>query len=240
VDLQRLRVGILVLNTQCKDLKLAFAPFRLSGNVYGVLLNHVAAYAALQSAMVAPPYKDAPRAPVLYIKPPTCLASNGDDIRLPDESSEVHAGATVGLIIGHTACRVSEQSAMQHVAGLTLVNDFSLPHNEFFRPAVRLNARDGYCPLGTATPLSPGLDPDRLTICVKVDADPTHTYSTADLRRSARRLLVDVTEFMTLSPGDLLLLGAMWPLQKLHAGQTVTLRADGLGELTNRVARGRP
>ena len=50
---------------------LPFAPYRLSGVVLGCLMNHRPALEALGTAVDAPPYKAAPKAPVLYIKPAT-------------------------------------------------------------------------------------------------------------------------------------------------------------------------
>ena len=57
--------------------------------------------------------------------------------------------------------------------------------------------------------------------------------STADLVRSAAALLEDVTEFMTLAPGDVLALGVAWPAPRVRAGQRVDIVADALGTLSN-------
>ena len=53
-------------------------PFRLSGVVYGTLLNHEPALAALGPATHQAPYKAPPKAPVLYLKPRNTLAACGD------------------------------------------------------------------------------------------------------------------------------------------------------------------
>jgi 5-oxopent-3-ene-1,2,5-tricarboxylate decarboxylase/2-hydroxyhepta-2,4-diene-1,7-dioate isomerase len=53
------------------------------------------------------------------------------------------------------------------------------------------------------------------------------------LVRSAASLLADVTEFMTLSPGDVLALGVAWPAPRVRAGQRVDIVADALGTLSN-------
>ena len=52
--------------------------------------------------------------------------------------------------------------------------------------------------------------------------------------RPAARLLADVTEFMTLAPGDVLALGAAAPAPRVRAGQTSRIEIDGLGSLSNR------
>jgi 5-oxopent-3-ene-1,2,5-tricarboxylate decarboxylase/2-hydroxyhepta-2,4-diene-1,7-dioate isomerase len=51
-------------------------------------------------------------------------------------------------------------------------------------------------------------------------------------------LLADVTDFMTLAPGDVLAAGAAAPAPRARAGQTVTLESPALGSLTNRIVAG--
>lgn len=124
------------------------APYRLSGAVYGTLLNHGVALAALGDAMNHAPYKAPPQAPVLYLKPRNTLASAGSPVCVPQEFGELEIGASLGLVIGRTACRVSEAQALAHLAGYVIVADLSVPHGSFYRPSIRLKARDGSCLIG--------------------------------------------------------------------------------------------
>jgi 5-oxopent-3-ene-1,2,5-tricarboxylate decarboxylase/2-hydroxyhepta-2,4-diene-1,7-dioate isomerase len=210
------------------------APYALSGRVYGALLNHRSALAALGAAASAPPYRGPPVAPVLYIKPRNTLALSGDVVRIPVGTLELEVGACLGLVIGRTACRVSEAQALDHVAGYLIVADVSVPHDSYHRPSIRYKARDGYCPLGPAVVERALLgSPDALTIRTYLDGALLQTASTSDLIRPAARLLADVTEFMTLSPGDVLALGAAAPAPRVRSGQTVRIELDGLGSLSN-------
>ena len=126
------------------------APYALSGMLYGTLLNHRSALAALGAAASQPPYKAPPVAPVLYIKPRNTLALSGDVVSIPAGTGELEVGACLGLVIGRTACRVAEAGALDYVAGYLIVADVSVPHSSFHRPSIRLKARDGFCPLGPA------------------------------------------------------------------------------------------
>lgn len=211
-----------------------FAPYTLSGMVYGSLLNHRSALAALGPAANEPPYKAPPIAPVLYIKPRNTLALSGDIVRIPVGTLELEVGACLGLVIGRTACRVSEAQALANVAGYLIVADVSIPHDSYHRPSIRYKARDGYCPLGPAVikPAALG-SPDALTLRTYIDGALLQTATTSDLIRSAARLLADVTEFMTLSPGDVLALGAAAPAPRVRSGQSVVIEIDGLGRLSN-------
>jgi 5-oxopent-3-ene-1,2,5-tricarboxylate decarboxylase / 2-hydroxyhepta-2,4-diene-1,7-dioate isomerase len=215
------------------------APFKLSGMVYGALLNHSSALAAMEDKLRQPPYGAPPRAPVLYVKPRNTLALCGDPVEVPGAAAgfaagELEVGACLGIVVGRTACNVSEARGLDYVAGFLIVNDVSIPHPNYYRPAVRYKARDGFCPLGPrVTARAKVADPDALTIRTYVDGVLVQTMSTADLIRSVARLLKDVTEFMTLAPGDVLAAGAAAPAPRVRAGQIVAIEADALGTLSN-------
>ena len=82
-----------------------FAPWRLSGQVFGVLLNHRPALAALGDAVHAAPYKAPPRAPVLYLKPRNTQVGEGVAVEVPADVPALEVGAALGLVIGRTAAR---------------------------------------------------------------------------------------------------------------------------------------
>ncbi|MES1162004.1 MAG: fumarylacetoacetate hydrolase family protein [Rhizobacter sp.] len=209
-----------------------FSPPR-RGTVYGTLLNHADALAALGAAAHEPPYKAPPKAPVLYIKPRNSWVGPGEPIVVPDGVDALEIGATVGLVIGRAACRVSEAQALSFVAGCVIVNDVSVPHPSYYRPSLRFKVRDSFCPIGAFVPLA-ALGPlDALGIAVSVDGDCVHRAGTAGLVRPAARLLAEVSEFMTLAPGDVLMLGVAAGAPRARAGQQVSIAIDGLGRLDN-------
>ena len=203
------------------------------GTVYGTLLNHADALAALGEAVHEPPYKAPPKAPVLYIKPRNTWADAGDAIVVPAGVNELEIGATLGLVIGRTACRVREAEALSFVAGCVIVADVSVPHASYYRPSLRFKARDGFCPIGPVVPLERVGALDALQVQVEVDGVLVHRSSTAGLIRTAARLLAEVSEFMTLSPGDVLMLGVAAGAPRARAGQRVSILIDGLGRLDN-------
>lgn len=215
------------------------APFGLSGTVYGVLLNHRSAYEALSGQMDQPPYNAAPRAPIMFVKPRNTLAADGDTVRVSEESKELEVRASLGIVMGRTACRVPEAQALAHVAGFLIVNDLSVAHPNYFRPSVRFKARDGFCPMGPrVTPRESAGDPDAMEFRTYIDGVLVQSASTADFIRSTARLLAEVTDFMTLSPGDVLAVGGAVPAPRVRAGQTVAIEAAPLGRLTNRFVAG--
>ena len=213
-----------------------FAPYRLSGVVYGCLMNHAPALAALGAAASASPYKAAPKALVLYLKPRNTLAGDGATVGIPADAAALEIGAALGLVIGRTACRVRADEALSFVAGGVIVADISVPHDVYYRPSVRLKARDGVCPIGGhVLPLS---DPDAMGVRVWVDGQLVHATSTGERLRGAARLVADVSEFMTLAPGDVLMLGVAAAAPRVRAGQGAVLEIDGLGALHLRFMAG--
>lgn len=205
----------------------------MRGTVYGALLNHHDALAALGDAVHQPPYKAPPRAPVLYIKPRNTWVGNGDAVRVPAGVDALEIGATLGLVLGRVACRVSPAQALSLVAGYVIVVDVSVPHASFYRPSLRFKACDSFCPIGAFVPADRAVDPDALDISVAIDGQTVHRCSTAGLVRSCAQLLADVSEFMTLSPGDVLSVGVAAGAPLARAGQRVRVAISGLGQIEN-------
>lgn len=223
------------------DCRFEFAPWRLSGVVYGTLLNDQAALATLGDAANAPPYKAPPSAPVLYLKPRNTLCGSGALVEVPVDAGGYEIGAALGIVIGRVACRVRADDAAAHVAGWTLVADLSVPHASFYRPSVRYRARDGSCLIGPrVVPAAALAAPDALTMQITVDGKAMQTAHTGGMRRPMALLLQDVTEFMTLQPGDILMLGIAAGAPRGAAGQTFAIECPGIGNLSGRLVAEAP
>jgi 5-oxopent-3-ene-1,2,5-tricarboxylate decarboxylase/2-hydroxyhepta-2,4-diene-1,7-dioate isomerase len=208
-----------------------------AGTVYGVLLNSKDEWNAWTAQMSQPPYKAPPKAPVLYIKTANTWSACGAAIAVPARTPEVEIGASLAAIIGRAATHVPAEQALAHVAGYVLVNDLSLPHASYYRPPVKHKNLDGFLGIGPrcATPGEVG-DPSCLHLEVRVDGRLQQTVDLAQMRRSAAQLIADVSEFMTLRHGDVLLLGLGAQRPRARAGQRIEIRAAGrseLGVLTN-------
>jgi 5-oxopent-3-ene-1,2,5-tricarboxylate decarboxylase/2-hydroxyhepta-2,4-diene-1,7-dioate isomerase len=212
-------------------------PVLSAGTVYGVLLNSNDEWATWSAQMGEPPYKAAPRAPVLYIKTANTWSANGAAIAVPARAPEVEIGASLALVIGEAATRIRPEDALRHVAAYVLVNDLSLPHASYYRPPVKYKNLDGFLGIGPrfASPADVG-NPNRLCLEVRVDGRLQQTVDLAQMRRHAAQLIADVSEFMTLRHGDVLLLGLGADRPRASAGQRIEIAAAGLpalGTLTN-------
>jgi len=204
------------------------------GTVFGSLLNYRGALAALGSAVDAPPYQAPPQAPVLYIKPANTWAPWGAQIVLPSALAAVEIGAALGIVIGSTACQVPERDALDCVAGYTIVNDVCEPHASLHRPAIRQRCRDGFCPIGPwVIERHEVPSPDALRFRVLINGALAAENTTANLIRPVARLIADITEFMTLAAGDILLAGVPENAPRARAGDRVRIEIDGVGALEN-------
>jgi 5-oxopent-3-ene-1,2,5-tricarboxylate decarboxylase/2-hydroxyhepta-2,4-diene-1,7-dioate isomerase len=208
----------------------------VAGAVYGALFNDAPALAALGDAVHAPPYRAPPRAPVLYVKPRNTHSAHGWPIVVPAGVPELAMGACLGVVIGRTACRVRAGDALSYVAGYTVANDVCVPHADFHRPMVRHRCRDGFCPLGPWVLARRHVaDPDALELRVEIDGVVRQRAGTRTHIRSVAQLLADVTDFMTLVAGDVLLTGVPAGAPLARPGQHVAITIEGVGTLANPV-----
>lgn len=204
---------------------------RLSGTVVGALLNDRAEIAALGEAAFHPPHKAPPVAPVLEVKPRHTLAGDGARVVVPAGEDRLDVGVALGIVIGSVAGRVPAGAALAVVAGYLVAADFSLPVASHYRPAVRLKARDGFCPLGAVVPGHRVAAPDTLATALRIDCASVLHGSTGGRVRGVAQLIADVTAFMTLRPGDVLLLGRGQALAPVRAGQSLEASIEGVGTL---------
>ncbi|MBR8050000.1 fumarylacetoacetate hydrolase family protein [Burkholderia vietnamiensis] len=204
------------------------------GTVYGALLNQRSALDALGDAVHAPPYGGPPQAPVLYIKPANTHACDGAAVVVPAGVDALEIGASVAVVFSRRATRVPAAHAFDYLHGFTLASDVSIPHPDYYRPAVRFKCRDGFCPLGPAIVPAHALalaDADAIALSVKIDGATAAAASTATLIRPVRELIADVTAFMSFDAGDVLLLGVAGGAPRARAGSAIEIAAAGLGTL---------
>ena len=203
--------------------------------VVGAWLNYRGAWAAMEGTMREPPHHKPPEYPVLYVKPANTWSEAGQPIVLPADVPEVEVGAALGVVIGRPAARVRAADALSHVAGYRIVNDVTVPHEKVLRPPLKQKCRDTFCPMGPVVEASQVGAPDALAIRAYVNGELRQSSDTSQLVRAVARLIADVTEFMTLDEGDVLLVGVPENPPRARVGDRVAVEIDGLGRLENAI-----
>ena len=202
----------------------------IAGTIYGVALNDRDGQARLAAAFEKPPHLKPPKRPVLYIKPRNCLMGDSGVIPLPSGWACVEAAPTLGLCFGRDVSRATPETALKHVAGVCPALDIAEPDSGYYRPPIRQRCRDGFLRLGDLAAFDPTLlDRDLET---RIDDRIVHSWSPRRLLRDAASLIVEITGFMTLAAGDLLLIGLPHDAPRLRDGERISVSAPGLHGLS--------
>jgi len=179
--------------------------------------------------------KAVPSEPMMFLKPSTSVIGPGDPIVVPAGVGRVDYEAEVAVVIGRRASRVPEHEALSYVLGVTCLNDVTA--RDLQRKDVqytRAKGFDTFAPLGPA--IATGVDLDKpLGIEGWVNGERRQNSSTRELIFSIPRLIAHITAVMTLLPGDVISTGTPAGIGPLKAGDYVTIKVEGVGELTNPV-----
>jgi len=179
-------------------------------------------------------HKPLPAEPLMFMKPSTAVIGPGEPIRLPMWAGEIHHEAELAVVMGRRASHVAAAAAMDHVLGLACANDVTA--RDLQKKDVqytRAKSFDTFAPLGPCIAL--GLDPSHLQIEGLVNGAVRQSSSTRELIHAVPALIEFVSRVMTLLPGDVILTGTPSGVGPLQPGDTVTVRIEGIGELTNKV-----
>ena len=207
--------------------------------VYGVVLNDGQSVAKLAPQLQQPPYKAEPIAPILYIKPKNTFANNAAIVTLPSGEEAVEVAASVALIMSRESSAVDVQDSAANIAGLALVADLSLPHDSYYRPAIREKCFDGALPIADNLIAVDSLsDIESLKIDTFINDQLVDSKSFTDLVRSPAQLLSDVTAYMHLKTMDALLVGVSFQAPHAKAGDKVRLQIAGVSQLNFEIAAG--
>jgi 5-oxopent-3-ene-1,2,5-tricarboxylate decarboxylase / 2-hydroxyhepta-2,4-diene-1,7-dioate isomerase len=179
-----------------------------------------------------------PTEPSYFVKPTTALSGGGDVVR-PPGTELLTFEAEIAIIIGARARNVTPEEAGGHIGWYAPANDFGL-HD--FRWAdrgsnVMAKGQDGYSPVGPAMPAA-GVDPATLHLTGLVNGEVRQDTTGEDLIFSFAQLVADLSRFMTLEPGDVILTGTPAGASVVVPGDVVEVRLEGAGSVTSTIVAG--
>ena len=190
---------------------------------------------------------DVPPEPVIFMKATSAICGPNDEVAIPRGSTKTDWEVELGVVIGKPAKYVDEASALDHVAGYCVINDFSEREFQIHRSGqwVKGKSADGFGPIGpwlvTADEVP---DPQDLHLWLEVDGHRYQDGSTRTMVYGVAHVVSYLSRFMSLQPGDVISTGTPPGVgmgQKpspiyLRPGQVVRLGIAGLGEQQQRMA----
>lgn len=172
--------------------------------------------------------------PQAFHKAATSVIGPGDAIELAPGMRRVDPEAELAIVIGTKARGLTPGNARGAVLGFTIGNDVTCRDQQKSDELwISAKSQDTFTPAGPW--IVTGLEESRLAVDVVHNGTPLRAASTADLGWKVDDILVYLTSFMTLHPGDLVLTGFPAECVPLAPGDTVVCRVEGIGELLNPV-----
>jgi 2-keto-4-pentenoate hydratase/2-oxohepta-3-ene-1,7-dioic acid hydratase in catechol pathway len=175
-----------------------------------------------------------PDEPLLFLKPVSSVIGPGDAIVIPPESSRVDYEAELAVVIGKTARRVTSEEAPEYILGYTCLNDVTARDLQAKdKQWTRGKSFDTFCPIGPWVETE--LDPSNLQIELYLNGEQKQASRTSKLIFDVFHLVEFISCVMTLEPGDVIATGTTSGIGRMKPSDTVEVRIEGIGSLTNPV-----
>lgn len=177
---------------------------------------------------------EAPKEPLLFLKPNTAVIGPDDAIVRPSLSNQMEFEGELAIVIGALAKEVPEERALEVVFGFTCGNDVTARDLQYADGQwARAKGFDTFCPLGPV--IETDLDLSDLAIETRVNGEVKQRSSTAHLIHSIPKLVAHASQAFTLLPGDVILTGTPEGVGALEPGDVVEVEVEGIGVLRNPV-----
>lgn len=179
---------------------------------------------------------DVPERPLLFLKPPSSIISNGESIVLPLDSQQVEHEGEIGLVIGQRSRNVSEAEGLEAIAGYAPLNDVTA--RDLQRLDVQFTRGKGYdtfCPVGDIIPRYKIAQWRDLEIICRVNGAVRQQGSARDMVFGIPTLISYISRIMTLEQGDIIATGTPEGVGQLFPGDVVEVEITGFETLQNPV-----
>ncbi len=151
-----------------------------------------------------------PKEPIIFMKASSAYCGPFDDVMIPRKSVKCDWEIELGIVIGSKASYVSEDAALDHVAGYCVINDVSEREFQMERSGTWSKGKgcDTFGPTGPWMVTKDEVpDPQALDLWCEVDGHRYQNGNTRTMVFGVRHLVSYCSQFMTLHPGDLIATG---------------------------------
>jgi 2-keto-4-pentenoate hydratase/2-oxohepta-3-ene-1,7-dioic acid hydratase in catechol pathway len=179
---------------------------------------------------------DVPKAPLLFLKAPSALITEGDAIVIPEQSQQVEHEGELGIVISRECRKLSENdNPFDFVLGYICFNDVTA--RDIQRQDVQFTrgkSFDTFCPVSNF--IETNLDVSDIRVQTKVNGVIKQAGKTSQMVFPVAFLIRYISNQMTLSPGDVIATGTPAGVSKLNDGDICEVEIEGLGILRNPVS----
>jgi len=189
-----------------------------------------------------------PAQPSYFLKPSTSYAPSGATVERPADTELLGFEGEIALVIGTAARRVSVDDAWAHVSGVTASNDLGVYDLRYADAGSNLRSKgaDGFTPIGPEVIDARSIDPAALRIRTWRNGELVQEDTTAELLFPFARLVADLSQLITLEPGDVILTGTPAGASVAQPGDVIEVEVDApstpgapsSGRLTTTVVEG--
>jgi 2-keto-4-pentenoate hydratase/2-oxohepta-3-ene-1,7-dioic acid hydratase in catechol pathway len=177
---------------------------------------------------------DVPKAPLLFLKPPSSIVLDGDDIRLPRASRQIEFEGEIGVVIGTRLRNAGREEAVAAISAITAMNDVTARDLQRSDGQwTRAKGFDTFCPVGNHATSFGNLA--ELVLVTRVNGTERQRATAAEMVHDIPAILVYISEVMTLEPGDLIATGTPAGVGPLHQDDVVEVEIVGISRVSNRV-----
>jgi len=179
--------------------------------------------------------RNAPSAPLFFLKPPTSIIGPEEGIIHPQKSDELHYEGELAVIIKNRTRKIQPEEALDHILGYTCLNDVTA--RDWQRSDgqwTRAKSFDTFCPIGPVIAMDIK-NPNALKIETRLNGQVKQSATTADLLFKVEELVTYISRHMTLLPGDIIATGTPDGVGPMEVGDTVEVEIEEIGVLRNYV-----
>ena len=181
-----------------------------------------------------------PKEPIIFIKPPSCIIHDGDNIVIPESVTNVQHEVELALIVGKRCKDVPEQGALEYISHVAVFNDITARDMQtsarnIGNPWSLAKGMDTFGPISEYVAID-GIDLSALELTLDVNGERKQIGHTKDMIFTPEFLISYISRFMTLEPGDIIATGTPEGISEIVSGDVVCASIDGIGSVTNTVA----
>lgn len=226
------------------DVKLLAPIPRPRKNIFGIGLNYTEHVAESAQSLDTSP--DLPRQPVIFSKPPTTVIGPDEPVRHNAEiTQQLDWEVELAAIIGTTARRVAREDALEYVFGYSLVIDMSARDNRRAGQWIYSKGQDSYAPFGPCIVTADEIpNPQTLDLALWVNGVEKQRSNTAYMLFKVDELVADISQGITLEPGDIIATGTpagvgagRTPQEWVWPGDVIEAELEKIGRLRHPVVK---